>query len=674
MRNWKPALAAAAALTISACNELEGEPTTAPTTVETDTSEPDTSEPDTITPSPIQVTGFNAIAVDDGGETAPLTLGGVPPFSMGSTDLTFINQSEQPVTLEAVTLEVLAPAEAIEFALTQPGRTERLPVETTNITVEPGHAVSFGIHFVPLASGARDVRVRFDHTAGDDYVVTVRARGRDNATFSPVVTTDLERILGRSNVEHANGLELGGFDADPQGNLYFSGNVTEWSDLYGANMVFGKVAPDGSLAWLYEWDEAFPQQTAPVGNNGDTGGPADSLDVDANGDVYVTGYRVACDKAGGFPENAFVVSLGSQGSLRWARSLNNDGPSDVATLVKQYLRGYAIDASLPDRVLVAGRVSDTGGFLLTALSKADGSTLWAHDITMFTAGESRVGALAVDPATGAAYVGGILGALPFMARVDGVDGAAPALNWAQSYGYGATSIHGATLDGNGLLVVFENRGLQTMYLSARVKADDGAVVWSKVFDPNNAGDTNASLTVVKHNGTAIFGGRIAINPFDTQGGDGFLLGLDPATGSYKWSAFHYGGKGAEEMAHDYIMGLVSTPSGLWALHQQTPGTNNHHHFWGRWYESPNYTLDFPGGDGGERLVDGELPNEDLTSETELVPLTDLVKNWDTLASECGAGAWVDWTDRFDVLEPVQAERDRYQTGTHGLIQKLDVAD
>lgn len=658
------------ACALNACEVAEPDPgtTTDPTDLsDTSVGEPDTSEP---TSHAVMVTGFNAVEIANGADTSPLSFDGVPPFSMGSTDLSFINTSGAPLTLSSVTLEVIAPAEAYEFALTQPGRTERLPVETTDIALADGEGVSFGIHFIPLASGPRDVKVRFAHTAGPDFVVTVHARGRDNASFSPDVATALERLLGRSNEEHSNGLELGGLAATPDGDLVFSGNGSEWGDGYGDNIVVGKLRANGTLAWVYEWNEQFRQAQADVGNNGDTGGPADALDVDGHGDVYVTGYRVPCTTTGGNPEAAFVLSLDPNGNIRWVRSLTNGGDSDTPKLVKQYLRGYAIDASLSDRVIVAGRVTESGGFLIAALSKTDGTTLWVNDIA-FGGGESRVGALVVDAATGAAYVGGIQGAVPFMAKVAGVNGAAPSLAWARNYQYNATSIHGAVLDGDGLLVALENRGLSTMYLVGRLSAASGEVVWSKIWDATNAGDSNAALTVAKHDGVAVFGGRIAINPFDTQGGDGFLLGLEPATGDYVWSAFHYGGKGAEEMAHDYVVALASTSAGLWALHQQTPGSNNHHHFWGRWYQSIDFTLDFPGGDGAARLDEGGLEGLDVTADTELFPLSEVARNWDTSEAECAAGAWVDWTARVNAQDPVEAEADLFQTGTHGLLQKLD---
>ena len=129
--------------------------------------------------------------------------------------------------------------------------------------------------------------------------------------------------------------------------------------------------------------------------------------------------------------------------------------------------------------------------------------------------------------------------------------------------------------GTGFVVRFDGTG-------ASVRMDDAAHYWTLVVD-----------------GT--------VQPrFDTQGGDGFLLSLDPATGSYDWGSFYYGGKGAEELEADFVTGLVSTSSGLYALHQNTPGPNNHAHFWGRWYQANDDTLDFPGGDGSMRLADYEL--------------------------------------------------------------------
>lgn len=673
------ALASIASFTLfaAACDTpLEGDSALDPDTTDDTLTNPSDLGLDTSPPARLAtLRDPSGNELPDGGETTPLVLDGIPPYSHGTVDLTFVNETSAPLTLRSVTLEPLAPTEDLEFALTLAGRTERLPVQTRDLLVPPGQGLAFGLHFMPLASGPRDVKVRFAHSAGADLVVTVHARGRDNATLSPVVTTDLERLLARDNTGHSNGLYLGGLAAGVDGSLYFSGNASEWGDAFNKNLVVGKVAANGALAWVYEWNEPYEQAQADVGNNGQTGGPADAIDVDALGNVFTTAYRVACDRTGGAPETAFVLGIEPDGHLRWARSLSNGGTSDDLDGPRQYLRGYVIDASLVDRVLVAGRVTETGGFLLTALSKADGATLWARDIT-FGAGESRVGALAVDLTTGAAYVGGIQGAVPFMARIDGVDGKdgiMPSLAWAKSYRLGQTSVHGVHLDGQGLLTVFENRGLQSQFLAARIATSDGSIAWSKTWDPGNAGQNHNSMVVTRHGSTAVFGGRVGITPFDTQGGDGFLLGLEPKTGAYRWSAFHYGGKGAETMTHDHVVALASTPAGLWALHQQTPGANNGHHFWGRWYQGNDDTLAFPAGDGSGRLADAGLSALDVTGQTELALMTQL-QNRDTLQSACAPGAWVDWTRRVTASDPVEAEANGFQCGTHGLIQRLSIDD
>lgn len=606
---------------------------------------------------PFSVTGFNAAAVTSGGTYTQINLDGIPPYSMANADFTVTNVSGAPVTIQDVALTPVAPTESIEWTVNEPGSVSLKPMPVTDRTLAAGEALSFGLYFMPLASGPRNVQVTINYGAGQAFTWTVEARGRDNATLSPVVSSGLERLFGRSNVEKSNSVQPGGLAADPAGNVYFNVNANQWDDKFNLNLVLARVSANGTLDWVRELQEDYIQECRDIGDNGEVGGGQSSIGV-SDGDVFLAAQR-ALSATAAFQALAMRVD-GATGALEWATALTTSADPSPPTAAK-VLRGQSIDASLPDRVLVAGQVADSAGAFLAALDKTDGSILWARTFTV--GGVHRIMSLSVDG--GSAYLGGIASNAPLLARIDGVGGDAPTLAWARSYGPSFANVHALTPHGDGLLVAIDVRGAQTMFLGARVAKADGAVVWSKVWDPNNAGDNNNTLTVAVHGGRAVFAGRIAFTPFDTQGGEGFLLALDPMTGAYGWGTFHYGGKGAEEMVFDHITGLVSTSQGLWALHQQTPGSKNQHHFWGRWYQANDDTLELPGGDGSGRLADGNLSAK-ASAAADLTDLVDITAH----AVENADQVWSDQTTTVDLLEPVQAERDGYQTGTHALLQRL----
>lgn len=614
------------------------------------------------TPAGIMVTGFNAEEIEDGGVYEQFNLDGIPPYSSGVADITVINISGAPLTIESVTLTPVGETEGYEWTVNQPGTVSKSPITVEDVPLAADEGMTFGLFFYPLMSGQRDIEVTITYGGGEQFSFVTAGRGRDNATFSPVVQPSLERIFGRSNVDGSNSFQPGGLVADGAGNIIFNGNVNEWADLYGENLVMVRVASDGTLSWVRELQEQWPQESRDIGANQEIGGGQDSIDIDDQGNAYIVAERAISSNQAW---QGFVMQIdATSGTMEWARSMNLNPANESATIAAQALRAQSVDASLADRVLVAGQVADSAGAFVAALSKTDGSLLWARTFSL--GGVHRVGSLAIDAATGTAYLAGLAGNAPFAARINAVNGSAPTLQWARNYNTGIANMHAIELDGDGLLAAFDIRGATTFFVGARISAADGAVVWSKAWDLENSGDNNKTVTVVKHEGRAIFAGRISINPFDTQGGEGFLLSLDPQTGSYDWGSFYYGGKGAEEMAFDFVTGLVSTDDGLWALHQITPGSLNQNHFWGRWYEAINPTLEFPGGDGSERLED--FP---MTAAAPTGTLTALAGFTAHVASATQA-EWVDVTDSTSFLDPVPAEADGYQTGTHALLHRLDV--
>ncbi|MEZ4336021.1 MAG: hypothetical protein R3B82_05285 [Sandaracinaceae bacterium] len=609
-------------------------------------------------PGGLLVTGMGAEEIPFGSTYMQATLDGIPPYSDGVTRIQVQNVSGAALTVSRIDLTPLGETEPVEWTLNRPGTTGRDPIVVMDQALGVDEAFEFGLYFYPLASGPRNVRVDIRYGAGDVFTFTVAARGRDNATISPVVSNVFEHLLGRSNDSNSNSVQPGGIGADAAGNVYLDMNASGWDDRFNDNLVLARVNADGTLGWLRELQESYDQESRDIGDNGELGGGQDSLAVDGAGEVYVVAQRAASSTAA---FQAFVISVGSDGSFRWATGVHT-GPAEFPSIAADVLRGQSVDASLPDRVIVAGQIADSAGAFILALSKADGSLLWARATSL--GGPHRVGSLTVD-ASGTAYIGGISTNAPFLARIDGVDGSDPSLAWYQRYAPGFANVHSIALDGDGVLAAIDVRGASTTFVGMRVRTSDGSVAWSRVWDAASATDNNNAITVALHEGTAVFSGRVAFAPFDTQGGEGFLLGLDPATGDYEWGSFYYTGKGAEERVSDYVTGLVSTSAGLWVLHQQTPGSLNMHHFWGRWYTANDDTLDFPAGDGSMRLADAGVTGGAET--VTLGPLADAAAHPADLSAQ-----WSDQTASVEFEDPVVTEAEMFRTGTSVLLQRVSV--
>ncbi|MCA9566176.1 MAG: hypothetical protein KC561_21920, partial [Myxococcales bacterium] len=160
---------------------------------------------------------------------------------------------------------------------------------------------------------------------------------------------------------------------------------------------------------------------------------------------------------------------------------------------------------------------------LTSLDPETGAHNWTYNLA--SAGNYRPTTVRFDG--DALYVGGLAESnASFICRID-VSGATPELDWSATYATfsNVRSIH--MVDDDLLFAVVEFRGLGTKFAAMGVSTEDGSVVWSKVWDDANAGDNNNSLSGALVNGEAIIAGRIAYTPFDTQGGDGFMVSLDP---------------------------------------------------------------------------------------------------------------------------------------------------
>jgi hypothetical protein len=605
------------------------------------------------------VRGLGARVVAHNGTYTETVIDGITPFSMATVTLSVVNTGRVAVMLDGLALEPVAPTDPYEWAFTQPGNTERVPFTFAPRSLAPGASVSVGLHFIPIASGPRNVRFVVRYAAGQTYSVTVVSRGRDNLVLSPNASNALERVFARSNAAGSNGIQPGAIVADTTGNVFFNLNATQWSDRFNLNVVLARVNADGRLGWVRELNELYTQDAIDIGNNGEVGGNPNSLAIDSSGGLYAV-FERSSESHNTLFQAAVIKVEAATGNVLWATGLNQSA-APIPTLVREGLVAHAVNATLADRVIVAGSNS-AGGFFLAALNKTNGALLWAHTVTH--SGTQRVGALVVAP-DGAAFLGGISNNNPFVARVNGVSGATPSVAWMQSLAVFGSNVRGLALEGDGVLAAINVRGADTNFVGARLRASDGSVVWARGWDGGSS-DRNNTMAVATHGGQAIFAGRIGVTGFDPTGGDGFLLSLNPATGAYHWGSIYYTGRGAEEIMTDYITGVVSTSNGLWVLHQQTPGPLNPHHYWGFWYQAIDNTLAFPGGTGSMRLMPYTL------SASAVTPVMNTTMAVAHSFAPAMSMSWLDQTSTVTSDDPRGLETMSFQAGTQVLLQRVDV--
>jgi len=544
----------------------------------------------------ISVYGFNSQYVGPGDDYFDLTADGIPPFSYSRHELQIVNDGAADVTIDSLVVTPEGETLEGEWSILSSASASTEPLDLAGTVIPAGGSQSFDIYFVPVESGLRTSELAISYDGGTTYAFTVTGRGRDALSLFDHGANVVEKVHGSEDGDTLSGA----CDGDGAGNLFISGNVNGWGDSFSENIVVSRIDADGSLAWSREWNESYEQLQPDPGQNAESGGGANSLDVDG-GYVYAVGQRSQSSFNSVFQTLVMKVDA-SNGDLDWAVGWSPDDVPEPA-MAWQSSRGYAVDASLSDRVIVAGTSFDNAEVLLLALSKADGSILWSKQLDVVSGSNDRAHALAVD-VSGNAWIGGITDGRGLLARVTGVDGADPQLDFAQEWNMGVGSnINGIDVDGAGdAYLSLDRRGLPSHLSAARV-GTDGSIVWSKVFDAANAGDNNNTyaVTVDDSSGYVYVGGRVAQATADTQFGEGFLMRLAQADGAYDWGAMYYSGKGAEEIMEHRVKGIVVHDGDLQMLVQGYTVSQNTAHYGGYWYN----LMDDPLAD----LTKGEMPGD-----------------------------------------------------------------
>lgn len=588
-------------------NDIDPQPDTDPR--DTDTPDPDTAIPDTSIPdadpdttpdatdtTPDVPSGTLSTNVTfSGGRDLvdgvwfPMTTNGVKPYSFATNSLSYRNATDAPIQITNVEILPIGETQSMEWTHRQTG-TENSPLyEFEPFTLEAGQSITVHAKFFPVRTGLIQAHLRVSFDDGLYSQVILQGRGRDAAFITPSFDILSETTWGHANT--SSDLLAGTMVADDDGNVYVSANVTNWVDTFNHDIVVARFNPDGSVAWARQWNEEYTQEQPDSGQNGQTGGVARSMAMGADGFLYVVGRRSTAQTNNTW--DALVLKINpADGALVWAQAVGeNSGAGST--------EGYAIDATLEDRLIITGitgsddRNSDV---LLLALSKNDGSILYNHNIGFD--GPDRGYTLAVAP-DGTGYLGGWMSApAGLLIRVEDLDTDSPTVDWTRIIGLPRGSlVQDIDVDADGnAYVSFDIRGTDTYLQMSRVDSD-GTAAWNAIHNQRSRGDIHTTSVIRYVDGTVWAGGRFGHDGFDYTNGDGFLLRMDAASGDYGGMDLYYTGTTAERVAGHRVKGFAFANDTLHVMAESYTGARNLEHYWGFWYGSPNNNLREPFGDG-----------------------------------------------------------------------------
>ncbi len=393
---------------------------------------------------------------------------------------------------------------------------------------------------------------------------------------SPEVYSLVFGAAGNNDDELASGMV-----ADAQGNMYASLNTT-------TDVIVLKVNADGSKAWAKIWDGMYKDFSPDSGENNETGGTANSVSMDSEGNIYVA--VSASDVSQNNFYSAVLLKINpADGSLIWQKRWKHEGIEETTILAYMDARAYAVDAT-QEYVYLTG-ADGRNGVMVLAFNKSDGSLFFQKSLDIVSGTKDRGYCIKSDN-SGNVFIGGVDGSQPYLAKISGANTVNPNLEFVKKIdiGYGGR-INGIDIDTeNNLYLSCDRRGVET-YFSV-VKLDNNAtLLWGKTFPANNEDRNNTH--VVKLIGDAVMvGGRIGHEDLDKQFGDGMVLKLSKSDGSMLKHGIYWSGAGDNSTAEHRIKGFAENSGKLLIYGQIYTGPDNSSHYTAQWLKADYGTEDF----------------------------------------------------------------------------------
>ncbi|MEJ2664599.1 MAG: hypothetical protein P8107_11250 [Spirochaetia bacterium] len=528
--------------------------------------------------------------IDSGGSwSIPMNSGSskVALFSEQREPFSIVNKGSAAVTITSVSLKREAGVMPEEFTLQntelKPGR-----LDFKKTTLDPKQSFDFYIRYYPVQSKEVGATVTVEYGAGKKYIFTVKGKGRDSALFSDHISVSLHKLFGGRDTDEM----VTGMAADKSGNVYFLGQVTGVKDKFAYDIFYGKITPQGDLAWAKLWAGPYRDYSRDPGQNAETGGSANAVAVDEQGFVYFTGAVSPGSSNNNYA--ALVVKIDpADGSPVWEKLWRPDWPSSL--LAKHSAEAYALDVK-DGHVYVTGTTgaalenSDALVFLL-GLKAEDGSIEFQKYVDPTPKTNDRGYCIKADT-KGNVYVGGLAAKISLLIKFANAAAGKPTVAWVKTYETGwGSSINCLDVDAAGSVYAsLDRRGART-YFSFMKLDPKGDVVWGKTY--NGGSNKNNNCAVVKVAGDVLFvGGRTGQSWYDAQMGDANLLKVSTADGTELWSAFYYSGKGPDELAEHRVKGFALLGNTLYVVGQVYTGNHNGVRYWGYWYNGVGSLSDY----------------------------------------------------------------------------------
>ena len=528
-------------------------------------------------PAPFHILAESKEFNDNDTMTIPTAVSGaVALFSKYPMSVGILNDEASDLTINSMVLTYGDEVMPEEFTIVDSAHEQPLVVE--NEVIPANGRFDFTIKFYPVASHTRTATLTITYNTDKKFILHLTAEGRSNANFSTPTDTLMNKVLGGADLDEM----VSGSVTDRDGNTYFYGNDKQIADADGFyfDLFMGKIKADGSLAWLKVWYGNGKDLSIDPGQNGESGGSSNSIAMDDEGYIYyagVTGKRSSSNYA------ALIIKVDpNDGSIVWEKVWR---PKFASSQVAwQRADAYAVDVK-GDAVYVAGSTLDNAAVMLLALKKADGSLYFnkAFDLTQGT--NDRAFCLKVDDG-GNAYMGGSANGRAMLMKVRGVNTAEPQLEWAKEVdGRIGTNINSMDMDEDGkIYVALDVRGAQTSFTFLKF-SKEGDIIWG---NQNESTGQKNNVYIVRYLGGSIYaGGRVAIEEYDTQFGDGYLVKADKDTGAVDWSLFYYSGKGPDTIAGYFLKGLGLVDNKLYVVGDMWAKSGNR--YLGYWYDAPSVT-------------------------------------------------------------------------------------
>jgi hypothetical protein len=477
-----------------------------------------------------------------------------------------------------------------------------------NQLVNNAATFEFHLDFCPLASGTRSAVVTITYNTSTTFTFTVNGTGTPSGfpTMTEASTTWSKIWGGYSSSQD----ELpGAMVVDGSGNMYFSGNSTAISsDATYGDIFVARVNLDGSLEWQKVYHTSYKDDQPCPGQNGETGGSANSLAIGSDGNIYLVG------RTGNGANNCFLSLImqinATTGAANWTKYWTPDNTryntytdlnepyAVTVTDTTVFVTGAAYDYTASKQGLFVANLDLSGNLRWSKLINPNGNS--AID---------RGYALKVDGTN--LYVGGYQGestGSAFLCKL-AVSDAVATLTWARNFTIGTgCNFNSIDADASGnIYLAADRRGATTYFSFLRVSAD-GATIVGKTY-PGSSGDRN-NTHVVKINGNNLYvGGRLGNANLDTTGGDGLLLSVSTLDLSLNWAGIYYSGNGVAEQGEQHFKGIAIQNSTLYTYGLFYTGNGNHYRYYGYWLN------------GTDALQDWSPGNSDVTGTTTIADIS-----------------------------------------------------